>query len=369
MGKNDKKKGIYEKNKTRKNIFIIVISLIIFWYFFGPVYSSPNVDEQSEWYVNDIYMSDQYYYENLLNDEEKSAYKTLFEKLNNMEQDIYLNLSVESFIKVWDSIICDHPEMININGMEYDDYSNEQISSVRVKPKYLTKSEFLLNNKVRTVRKKVGKIVSKTEGMSEFEKEKYVYEWLAKKILHGHSDLDNYQSAYGVFSGVTNKTNGGYAKTIQILLSNVGVKSIVNINNDHTWNTVKLDGEYYYMDVNESTKTRSNYKGNISYLGLNNNKYTSNYELLYPSIQPDVSGTKYNYYEYNNVTLTYSEETLPQLKAIIDSSEYEIVEVRFTNEAEARKLIRTQMEYLGLKDIQASDDYHGVIMLVKNSSK
>ena len=83
MGKNEKKKGIYEKNKTRKNIIIIIFSLIVFWYLFGPVYTSPNVDEQSEWYVNDIYMSDGRIYNDFLNEKEKKMYMFL---LNNTKK-------------------------------------------------------------------------------------------------------------------------------------------------------------------------------------------------------------------------------------------------------------------------------------------
>lgn len=363
-------KNYYEKRKKKQYIYIILFIVIIYWYINGPIYTCPNVDKTSEWYVNDIYMSNQYYYDNLLNDEERELYKNLFQKLKNIEDDIYLGESTETVLKVWNSIICDHPEMINITSLSYSNYGN----SIKLNPGYLTKSKFLLKQKERKVQRKIKKIVKEVEGKSEYEKEKKIYEWLGERSSYGHTFLNSDQSAYTAFSTLSNTVCSGYGKAAQILLSNVGVDSIININSNHLWNTVKLDGEYYFFDATVTSSTGESYEGNISYMGLNQNKYTSNYEILYPSILPDVSGEKYNYYDNNGLTITYSEDSISNIKSIIDKSEFKKVELKFTNPEEAYNgIIGNYMEYLGVKNLQTyydSEGYsrnNGVIIFVKKN--
>ena len=109
--------GYYVQSLKRIFIFFFIIFAAIILYFFGPVYKCKDVDKNSEWYVNDIYMSNQYYYENALDDEKKKVYKQLFESLNNMEEKIVINHPYSGYVdRVWDALICDHPEMINITS-------------------------------------------------------------------------------------------------------------------------------------------------------------------------------------------------------------------------------------------------------------
>ena len=358
-------KEIRRKQKIKKIIFLGIIIYVIWWYFYGPLKPAPNIDKSSEWYVNDLYMSNQYYYENLLNDEEKEIYKKLFESYNNMNEEIVINKDYSTVSKIWDALICDHPEMINITSFRY--YNNG--SSVTIKPIYLTKSEFDLNLKIRKMQRMVAKVIKETEGKSEFEKEQYVYEWLGKKSNYGSGLFSSDQSAYTAFTMMSNTVCAGYGKAAQILLGNCEIDSLININSDHLWNTVKLDGEYYFFDATVTSNTRENIEGNVSYMGLNQNKYTSDYEILYPSVLPDISGTKYNYYDYYGLTLTYSQSVLEEIKEKLNNTEYTRVEFKFTNQEEAYKEISKNMEYLGIKDAYMFDGYcnnNGVIMLVKN---
>ena len=360
--------GYYEKRKKRIWIFFVLIIGAIYYYINGPIYKCPDVNKSSEWYVNDIYMSTQYYYNNLLNDEEKVLYKELFLRINNMEDGFYLNSSLSTLIKVWDALICDHPEMINIKTIAYTDNGN----SVRIVPKYLTTSKFSLKLKERNMQRKIGKVVKETQGKSEYESEKYVYEWLGKRSAYSKSSNNSDQSAYTAFNTFNNTVCAGYGKAAQILLNNVGVNSIININEDHMWNTVKLDGEYYFFDATVTSLTRESYEGNISYMGLNQNKYTSDYNILYPSVLPDISGKRYNYYDYEGLTMTYSENNLSQIKEYIDKSEFDKVEIKFTNPEEAVNGIREKyLDLLNVRDIITFSGYtsnNGVIMFTKNKN-
>lgn len=359
----------HKRRKKNLIIFIIIVVGLIVWYLKGPVYKCTNVDKTSEWYVNDIYMSNQHYYKILLNEEEKELYRTLLGKLKHMETDIYLGHDTETILKVWDALRCDHPEMINITELKYTDYG----TSIKLQPGYLTTSNFMLNLKERKVQREIGKIVKKLGTKNDYEKTKYIYEWLGKRSSYGKNiSSDSDQSAYSAFATLSNTTCAGYGKAAQILLSNVGISSIININEEHLWNTVKLEGEYYFFDVTATSFTRETYEGNVAYMGLNQNKNTSNYEILYPQVLPNVSGEKYNYFDYEGLTLTYSDEIIDTIKARLNQTEFKRIEIKFTNPEEATEHIRENyMDYLGLRELEEyynNADYtekNGVIMFVK----
>lgn len=359
----------HKRRKTNLIIIILIVVGLIIWYFKGPVYKCPNVDKTSEWYVNDIYMSNQHYYKILLNEEEKELYRTLLGKLKHMETDIYLGYDTETILKVWNALICDHPEMINITGLKYIDYG----TSIKLQPGYLTTSEFSLELKERKVQKQIGKVVKEIAGKNEYKKTKYIYEWLGKRSSYGKTlSLNSDQSAYTAFETLSNTVCAGYGKAAQILLSNVGVSSIININSDHLWNTVKLEGEYYFFDATVTSLTRETYEGNVAYMGLNQNKNTSNYEILYPTALPNVSGEKYNYFDYERLTLTYSPEIIDTIKTRLNQTDFKRLEIKFTNPKEAASHIRENyMDYLGIKELEEYYDNegytqnNGVIMFVK----
>ena len=353
------------KKRIKKVIFLGIIVWLVYLYLFAPIHEAPGIDKTSEWYVNDLYMSNQYYYKNLLNKEEKEIYKKIFDSYNNMEEEIVINKSYEVIIKVWDAFICDHPEMINITSLRFQNNGD----SVIIKPVYLTKSEFSLNLKVRKMQRKIKKIVKEVEGKSEFEKEKYIYEWLGEKSNYGSGMFNSDQSAYTAFTMMSNTVCAGYGKAAQILLNNCGIESMININDNHIWNTVKLDGEYYFFDATVTSNEGENITGNVSYMGLNSNKYTSDYKILYPEILPNISGKKYNYYDYYKLTLTYKgSSTLEEIKRRLQETEYSRVEFKFTNPTEANNEINKNKEYLGIRNVYTYEGYcknNGVLLLVK----
>ena len=219
-----------------------------------------------------------------------------------MEEKIVINHPYSGYVdRVWDALICDHPEMINITSYYYYDHGR----SVTIKPIYLTNSEFDLNLKERKVRRKISKIKSAVSGKSLYEKEKYIYEFLGESGAYGQTMSNSDQSAYSALFLTSNTVCAGYAKAAQLLMANCGITSWININSNHLWNTVELDGEYYYFDATLSSlhvNANHSLKG-ISYRGLNQNASTSSYSVLNrPNVE--ISGEKYNYYDYEGLTFT-----------------------------------------------------------------
>jgi len=101
-------------------------------------------------------------------------------------------------------------------------------------------------------------------GMTPFELELAVYEWLCDNVIYekveGMETRQGNKNAYGAI--VNGKADCvGYSRSFQYIMGLLGVESlrisgflfdgsdIVEAGAGHAWNAVKLDGEWYYSDV------------------------------------------------------------------------------------------------------------------------
>ena len=108
---------------------------------------------------------------------------------------------------------------------------------------------------------------------SDYEKSKWVYETLIDRVDYV-GDAPNNQNIISVFLNRQTVCQG-YSCAANYLLSRLGIQSAVvpgyAEEGPHAWNLVRLDGEYYYMDVTwgNSNYTHSSESKKISYLTLN----------------------------------------------------------------------------------------------------
>lgn len=184
----------------------------------------------------------------------EEAYDLIYDAFMNLDDEIKLSGEMESdeIFNIRDQVIEDHPEIF------YLDYENSKYwSNGLLEFKYIDSKENIIEkrNKIET---KSNYIISKITNpdMSEFEMELAIHDFL---VLNTKYDVENYEkgtiptSSYNV-DGILLKGVGvceGYAQTFKMLLEKVGIESILvsepRIN--HAWNIVKIDGEYFHVDV------------------------------------------------------------------------------------------------------------------------
>ena len=117
--------------------------------------------------------------------------------------------------------------------------------------------------------------------MSDFEVTLRIYENIIKLVDYDTIGLerqkktevtsdvpDDLRSIYGVF--VNKKAVcAGYAKALQYLLNRFGIECTYATSQTHAWNLIKLEGDYYHMDVTwgdgSDTKADKNQTSAISY--------------------------------------------------------------------------------------------------------
>ncbi|MDE7221569.1 MAG: DUF4358 domain-containing protein [Oscillospiraceae bacterium] len=99
------------------------------------------------------------------------------------------------------------------------------------------------------------------DGMSNLEKETAAYSWLVNNVDYDwtHQDVlaETDRRSYGPYGGLVDRRAVclGYAASFQLLMNMCGVECITivgaafNSTGDHAWNMVKLNGEWYCVDV------------------------------------------------------------------------------------------------------------------------
>lgn len=98
------------------------------------------------------------------------------------------------------------------------------------------------------------------DGMSDFEKEVEIYDWVLRNVTYDESQMDvleeTARDAYTPYGGLVNRSGVclGYASAFQLLMELAGVECITVVGvglstEDHAWNMVRLNGEWYCADV------------------------------------------------------------------------------------------------------------------------
>lgn len=322
-------------------------------------------DKNSFYYINDLYISDGRHYEHLLDKKEKKLFEDVYSAIKNRQSTVVLDLNEfeysnftravvvdTAFEKVFDVLSMDHPELIYYSPAA-NMFSYERNSkNITVYLDYSMNDETYQAN-LQTIQNVLKFMSVETEGMSEYEKCKYVYEWLAKNNVYGAPNGGLSHSAYAAFAIGESPVCEGYAKAAQIIFQNIGVNSIYVDGRlrggKHAWNLVKIEGKYYYFDVTQSSAFKDYIGDPISYNGFLPMNVKS-YKIDYKQITPEIKGKKYQYYRYNNLEIKYSDDeaTLRKIKEIADNRpENSVIEFRVKN-MRSLKSHRAELErYLG----------------------
>lgn len=105
-------------------------------------------------------------------------------------------------------------------------------------------------------------------GMSDYEKELAVYNWAVNNVDYDWTHQDRMEEtpreSFTPYGGLVNHTAVclGYATTFQLLMDMAGVECITvagaafSSQEDHGWNMVRLNGEWYCVDVTWDANTR-----------------------------------------------------------------------------------------------------------------
>ena len=177
---------------------------------------------------------------------------------------------------------------------EYTIESTEQISDA-----YKKGSDAGLNDKDKETLKLASDVLKEiiTDDMSDYDKEKAVYDWLVKNIGQDKGLLTVIPSSgkdsdnpYGVLK-YHDAVCVGYATTFRMFMQMMDIECMVVHNTEmyHSWDLVKLDGKWYHTDVYTDAET-----GNYANFNMNDDIASISHDWN-TDFFPAADGSKYCY--------------------------------------------------------------------------
>ena len=251
-----------------------------------------------------------------MNKPQQAAYHSIFTGVKNLSDEIQVPaLSGEELYNVFFKMRLDHPEIFWVTNFKYRYYKDS--------PNLIFIPEYLFDkNKIREHQKaltaRVEKLVRPAQKMSEWEKEKYVHDFICENVrydklkkAYSHEIIGPLGQGVGVCEGI--------AKVVKVLLDTLGVWCVIAIcgNNPekgikyrHTWNIVKINGTYYHLDAtfdNSLGKSHQNPEIRYDYFNLDDQQIFRDHEpLIAPA--PRCTGHDHFYYKEKKLSFTKKED-------------------------------------------------------------
>lgn len=305
----------------------------------------------------------QYYFYNQFTEEEKKVYDRLVEAIKNFETDMHIEPTVsnKTLLKISHAVLQDHPELYWFQyGLSYYGEISDKASKYSL--------EYCMDKTEMEHRQEMIDAVEKTflknvtNEISDYEAVLTIYRNIIDLVDYDSISLekqeekgrltseqrDDLRSIYGT---MVNKKAvcAGYAKTFQYLLQRIGIECLYISGNckgePHAWNVVKLEGNYYHVDVTwgdySNTKEKLNTSDEIYY-----DYFCVTTEEILLDHQPNVEefsipiceATECNYYVKNDLYMEeYNLQKIKEMALYAVASKEKSITFKFADSKVCKK--------------------------------
>ena len=263
--------------------------------------------------------AEEYYYGRMPKDKQ-NTYRAMLAGLMDLSDEILLpqvpTTDGNWLYDVFFQLRLDHPEIFWAVGFKYRHYKDS--------PNLILIPEYIFDkNKIREHKKalhaRVEKLVRPAAKFSEWETEKYVHDFICENIRYdklkkpySHEIIGPLGHGVGVCEGI--------AKSVKILCDALGVWCVIAIcgNNPekgikyrHTWNIVRINGQYYHLDATFDNTLGRNEDDSVSirydYFNLDDKNIFRDHEpLIAPA--PACPDGSHSYYREKKLSFTKIED-------------------------------------------------------------
>lgn len=253
----------------------------------------------------DAVSQDRYGYQ-CLDNQAKKVYDQIVATVDAQEEKAVVSTEDVSVLeKAFSAVLADYGEFFWISGYQYNTYtSGEKVIGVEIVPTYTMSREDRKKAQKEVEAVAAGWLQELPAAAGDYEKAKFVFEKLIQQVEYDESAPNN-QNILSVFLNRRTVCQG-YAEAVSYLLRKLGIQSAVVTGyakeEPHAWNLVRLDGEYYFLDV---TWGNSRYAGegeakqsiiNYTYLNMTTEDLKKTHRIETQIPVPECTATQDNYY-------------------------------------------------------------------------
>ena len=254
------------------------------------------------------------YYFNNLPSKYNEIYRELYSRLSAGEDSaqIYAEVSVEDFWTAYYAVLADHPELFWIgSGAEVQSNAvSGKVSSYKIETTVPENEREMTRGRLEEAADIC--IAQTDESWSDYGRIKSVYEYLIDTVVYNAQAPDNQcmQSALLNHQSVC----AGYAKAFQYICHRMGyfctyVTGSIRSGGDHAWNIVRIDGNYYHVDVTWGDPVFAGAQEDGTGITVTNYNYLccTDEEILTTHVPdgtislPSCADSSYNYYRINGM--------------------------------------------------------------------
>ena len=334
-------------------------------------FNSEEIDENVK--INSLQIKNCTFYYNTLTDTQKEIYLALLSSINNLDTTVKLKKyeyideeTTMNDIKIsMQNLFLDHPEIFYVKT-NYTVSTVDLIKGKRVEVllEYTVADKNELDNKINEVSTVLDELVNEAKGKDIFEAELYLHDKIATmcKYYRYENIEDIPEECHSIYGCVVNKSAvcDGLSKTLQIALDKLGIESILvsgSIQDQlHAWNLVKLEDEWYHVDITSDKSLDKDFNDDSSvvihsYFNITDEKILKTNAIEDKQLLPKATGTKYNYYIYKDKYISNKDNFESKLTKILsENTDDKIAEFGIENNVEYVSSDKRRFNYYNILD-------------------
>ncbi len=198
--------------------------------------------------------TERYYAYHTLDEEEKQIYRLMYSSLFGFAGKTVLPTTDAKLIdKVFACVLADNPELFYVRGYNLVRYERGgKVEKLSISGMFtMDKEEAAVHDK-RAEEYAKRCLAGMPASTDDYGKVKYLYEYIIRNTEYD-LDAENGQNFISVFENGRSVCQG-YACALQYLMNRTGllctvVRGVTKDGQNHAWNLIKADGDYYYVDA------------------------------------------------------------------------------------------------------------------------
>lgn len=353
--------------------------------------SENSVDDSSDIEVSEtsvdtsaVYNFEKKYFVNKLNTDMVKNFISLYNAAVNFQEYVSFEnaISSDELDILMYLLNYDCPELIHLSGNYFPEYINSECTNVSAVTLSYIMNQSEYDSNMKQLNTFFDNLKNTLSGKSELEKEMYVYNYLFDNCVY--DEVDNLS---GSVCGAVLKNKGrceAFSKSFLWCMQELDIECMALLGKpkwntnaiyaNHSWNIVKIDGNYYHVDITVDNIRINDDETSVPFYAFFNvdDEFmlaSHGINTLYNQLGvPECTSTDKNYHIMNNQYIDGSTDIQTALDKILTEkfeTESESVSVRFKNSDDYDFIIENIDTYTENYNIIYNDLAYAIIFSVK----